>query len=145
MLDVWRLYQNLAVAFDHDRSWDLVERRHLYEMASLLLEKAHILDVGCSMDRSVAGYYLERGFSVTGVDAAPAITGWDSFCHLYANDQRAITICITRVRRRTNTEIVLANAGFNHRRHRKKDHAGGYHTVWLAQVAGLDRTPCNRR
>ncbi len=81
---------------------------------------AAILDLGCGMGEPIAKHLIERGFAVTGVDSAPTlialcrdrfpaqewiaadmrglslsrrfagILAWDSFFHLFQDDQRAM-------------------------------------------------------
>ena len=123
MTDVWRFYQRHADTWDRDRSkpgQGLMERRYLDRVASLLNRGAEILDLGCGTGEPMASYLAECGFSVTGVDAAPAmitickgrypkgvwieadmrslalerrfdaIIAWDSFFHLAQGEQRAM-------------------------------------------------------
>ena len=87
-------------------------------MASRLQPHAAILDLGCGSGEPIARFLIERGFELTGVDAAPAmmeickerfpqavwaeagkrslllacrfnaIIAWDSFFHLTRDEQR---------------------------------------------------------
>lgn len=118
--DVWRLYERHAHDYDRDRSRLLFEKSYLEDVASRLDAGAEILDIGCGTGEPIARFFLERGFRLTGVDAAPAmlalcrkrlpqgtwieadmrglhlgrrfgaILAWDSFFHLDAGDQRAM-------------------------------------------------------
>ena len=122
MTDVWRFYQRHAHAWDRDRSRPvtLMERPYLDAVTSHLRRGAAILDLGCGTGDPMASYLTECGFSVTGVDAAPAmiaickerypkgtwieadmrslalpfrfaaILAWDSFFHLSQDEQRAM-------------------------------------------------------
>ena len=111
--DRWR-------AFDRDRSKSLMERPYLDAVASSLRDGAAVLDLGCGSGEPVARYFIERGYDVTGVDAAPsmialckqrfpestwleadmrtltlgrrfdAVIAWDSFFHLGQHEQRAM-------------------------------------------------------
>lgn len=118
--NVWRLYERHAHDFDRDRSRSLFEKSYLEDVASRLDAGAEILDLGCGTGEPIARFFLERGFRLTGIDAAPAmlalcrqrlpqgtwveadmrrldlgrrvgaILAWDSFFHLDAGDQRAM-------------------------------------------------------
>ncbi len=113
-------YQRLAGRFDALRDRSLFERRWLDGFTGLLPPGGAVLDLGCGMGQPIAAELIDRGFAVTGVDAAPAmialatarfpeqrwltadmrglglaerfagIIAWDSFFHLSAADQRAI-------------------------------------------------------
>jgi SAM-dependent methyltransferase len=114
------LYERNAAAFDRDRGRSLQERAWLERFLEYVPAKGTILDVGCGMGEPIARYFIERGFSVTGVDASPSmielsrarfpdeewvvadmrtlelgrrfdgIVAWDSFFHLGIEDQRAM-------------------------------------------------------
>ncbi len=120
MTDVWRFYERHAAEYDRDRGRGLMERAYLAELLNALPDAAHILDLGCGMGEPIARFFIDRGFRLTGVDAAPAmlancrerfpdaawvdadmrgldlkcrfdaIIGWDSFFHLDADEQRAM-------------------------------------------------------
>ena len=95
------------------------EKDWLERFISAVPVQSSILDVGCGAGEPIAAHLIERGFSVTGVDASPAmieicrsrfpemawivndmrdlalerkfhgIIGWDSFFHLDPGEQRA--------------------------------------------------------
>jgi trans-aconitate methyltransferase len=118
MADVWRLYQTFAKEFDRGRGRGLMERTYLNDMCSRLRPGAEILDLGCGAGEPIARFLIERGYELTGVDAAPAmlamcaqrfpagkwieadmrsldldhrydaIIAWDSFFHLNPDEQR---------------------------------------------------------
>ncbi len=123
MTDVWRFYERFAHEWDRDRGkpgQGLMERRYLDDLASRLSPGARILDLGCGTGEPLARDLTDRGFNVTGVDAAPAmiaickdrypqgtwieadmrslaldrrydaIIAWDSFFHLDQDEQRAM-------------------------------------------------------
>lgn len=120
MTDVWRLYDRHAADYFRDRSRSLMERFYLSEIQAGLGAGARILDLGCGFGEPIARFFIENGFDVTGVDAAPAmialcerhltgaawieadmrtldlgqrfdaIIAWDSFFHLDADEQRAM-------------------------------------------------------
>jgi cyclopropane fatty-acyl-phospholipid synthase-like methyltransferase len=120
MTDVWKLYEAHAREFDRDRGRSLMERGYLDDVAARLQPKARVLDLGCGAGEPIARYFIERGFDLTGVDAAPAmiaickerfpdaswvvadirglvvpfhfhaIVAWDSFFHLTRDEQRAM-------------------------------------------------------
>ena len=119
MTDVWRLYERFAAEYDRDRSRVLMERGYLSDMTVRLHDGASVLDLGCGGGEPIAQFFVNRGYKVTGVDAAPAmielcrkrsahaewiqadmrtldlgrrfgaIVAWDSFFHLDAEEQRA--------------------------------------------------------
>jgi 2-polyprenyl-3-methyl-5-hydroxy-6-metoxy-1,4-benzoquinol methylase len=129
MTEVWRFYERFANEWDRDRSkpgQGLMERRYLDEIASRLSPRAEILDLGCGTGEPIARYLTDRGFKVTGVDAAPAmiaicrqrfpegtwleadmrtlaldrrydaIIAWDSIFHLDQGEQRAMLPILRR-------------------------------------------------
>ena len=120
MPDVWKLYETHARAFDRDRGRSLMERAYLEEIVATLKPNARVMDLGCGAGDPIARFFIERGFDLTGVDAAPAmiaiskerfpdakwvvadmrglvlpprfdaVIAWDSFFHLSRDEQRAM-------------------------------------------------------
>jgi ubiquinone/menaquinone biosynthesis C-methylase UbiE len=114
------LYQRHAHEFDRERGRSLFERAWLDRFTALVPHGGSILDVGCGTGEPIARHLIERGYMLTGVDAAPAmidlcrsrlprasfavadmrtlrlgsrhdgILAWDSFFHLCREDQRAM-------------------------------------------------------
>ncbi len=72
--DVPDLYQRNAAAWDAARAGgDFFERPVIDRFAAGLPPGGSVLDIGCGSGAPVAAYLIERGFAVTGVDAAPAL------------------------------------------------------------------------
>ena len=122
MTDVWRFYERLADTWDRDRGIPgrLMERPYLDRSHRGSSRVRGVLDLGCGSGEPIARYFIERGYDVTGVDAAPAmialcrkrfpsctwieadmrtlalgrrfdaIIAWDSFFHLDQDEQRAM-------------------------------------------------------
>lgn len=120
MTEVWQLYDRYSAEFDRARGRALIERRYLDAVTVRLKAGARVLDLGCGSGEPIARFFIERGYAVTGVDAAPAmiamcrarfpdaawitadmrgldlgqrfdaIVAWDSFFHLDAAAQRAM-------------------------------------------------------
>jgi SAM-dependent methyltransferase len=120
MPDVWKLYEAHARAFDRDRGRSLMESAYLEEIVAAIKPNARVLDLGCGAGDPIARFFIERGFDLTGVDAAPAmiaiskerfpdakwvvadmrgivlplcfdaVIAWDSFFHLNRDEQRAM-------------------------------------------------------
>jgi SAM-dependent methyltransferase len=115
------LYERHAREYDRDRGHSLgVERAWLDRFLLGVPAGGTVLDLGCGTGTPIAGYLLDRGFDVVGVDASPAmvqmcrvrfpeqewvlqdmralelgrrfdaILAWDSFFHLGADEQRAM-------------------------------------------------------
>ena len=112
------LYQRHGHAWAKDRGTRLFEKAWLDRFLSLTQSDGCILDVGCGSAEPIAGYFIENGRAVTGVDSSPAlidickdnfptqewrvadmrtlslgrsfdgIIAWDSFFHLCPEDQR---------------------------------------------------------
>lgn len=113
------LYQRHAAAWDRMRSpGSLFERPWLDRFLKLVPAGGSILDLGCGAGMPIAGYLIEQGYRVTGVDSsAPlldlsrqrfsgqewilgdvrrvdlggrfdGVLAWDSFFHLSPEDQR---------------------------------------------------------
>jgi len=121
MRDVWRVYEKVAAEWDSNRRKFAGEDGYLNLMLEKLPAGARVLDLGCGTGVPIARFFVERGFAVTGVDAAPAmlalsrasfptaewiehdmrtlalgrgfnaIIAWDSFFHLEPDDQRAMS------------------------------------------------------
>ncbi|WP_312626448.1 class I SAM-dependent methyltransferase [Scandinavium sp.] len=112
------LYHEGAEAWDSVRKGNCIELAWLERYRALLPAKAHILDLGCGGGDPIAGYFVQHGYHVCGVDSsAPllalcqqrfpdaewhladmrrialrktfgGILAWDSFFHLTRRDQR---------------------------------------------------------
>lgn len=97
-----------------------MEREYLEAMLARLPEGGAVLDLGCGSGEPLAGFFIRKGFQVTGVDGSPemiamcrerfpgmswlvadmrglalgrrfdAVLAWDSFFHLSKEDQRAM-------------------------------------------------------
>ena len=73
MPDVHRIYDPFATAFDKDRSRSLMERNCLREVTCRLRQAAHIFDLGCGSGDPIARFFIEEGFQISGIDAAPVM------------------------------------------------------------------------
>jgi SAM-dependent methyltransferase len=112
------LYDRHAQAYDRLRGRGLFEKSWLDAFAGMLPRGGALLDIGCGTGEPVAGYLIECGFSVTGLDSARSmitlcqqrfsqhdwivadmrtlslgrtfdgLIAWDSFFHLTPDDQR---------------------------------------------------------
>jgi len=68
------IYERNAARFDVERVKVLIERGWLKRFCALLPAGAHILDAGCGAGDPIAGYFLDHGYRVTGIDfAAPML------------------------------------------------------------------------
>lgn len=113
------IYERQAAVFDRQRPKGLHERVWLERFVELLPAGGTVLDLGCGAGEPFTHWFLGRGYSVTGVDAAEAmlaiarqrfpegdwrradmrtlklgerfdgIIGWHSFFHLTRDEQRA--------------------------------------------------------
>ena len=121
------LYEHNALDWDQRRGSNLVQERAWIErLVRLIPVGGSILDLGCGSGQPIAGYLIERGFAVTGIDSAPAlislcrsrfpehewhvadmrtinlgktfaaILAWDSFFHLTRDAQRAMFTVFSR-------------------------------------------------
>ena len=123
--DILPTYDRLAADWDQSRDRRLFERAWLDRMLAHAPGRS-VLDLGCGAGRPIAAYLADRGRSVTGVDAAPAmialfrrnvpraeavladmrgldlgrrfdaILAWDSFFHLAPQAQRAMFAVFAR-------------------------------------------------
>jgi len=119
---VYESYNKIAEWFDEHRSRDLFEKPHLDKAIEYLNPHADILDVGCGMGEPIAQYFIEQGFSLTGIDGSEGlislakirfpkntflisdmrtlnlnkkfdcIIAWNSLFHLSQEDQRKMFI-----------------------------------------------------
>lgn len=71
--DVWKLYEATAEHFIRRRSRFVGEERYLEVIAAGLGANATVLDLGCGSGVPIAEFFVQRGFDLTGVDAAPAM------------------------------------------------------------------------
>lgn len=115
------LYERHALEFDRDRNRSLPEKAWLDRFLGLVRPSGTVLDIGCGMAEPIARYLIESGFGVVGIDSSPSliakcrtrfpdsewfvadmrelalgrrfdgVLAWDSFFHLHADDQRAMT------------------------------------------------------
>ena len=113
-------YEKIADWFDSARGKGLTEREYLEALLLRLPAGGGVLDLGCGSGEPLAGFFIRKGFSVTGVDGSPrmvelcrarfpgmtwlaadmrglalgrrfdAVLAWDSFFHLSKADQRAM-------------------------------------------------------
>lgn len=120
MTDTRAVYQAVARLFDRDRNKSLMERFYLDQVLSRLPQAAQVLDLGCGSAEPIAGYFIDAGCIITGIDAAEAmisicrarfpahtwierdmreidlgrrfdaLIAWDSFFHLPVQDQRTM-------------------------------------------------------
>lgn len=118
--DVISFYERHANEFNQHRGRTLIEKSWLDRFLDIAPIKADILDIGCGMGQPIAAYFIDAGYSVTGIDSsAPminiclarfpyqkwhvqdmrtvdldrkydAIIAWDSFFHLNETDQIAM-------------------------------------------------------
>ncbi len=113
------VYENYGLQYDAERSRLLFEKKWLRRFEGLLPASAAILDAGCGGGEPIGRYFIEQGYTVTGIDfAAPmielakarfpgstwyrmdmrkldlpqsfqGIISWHSFFHLTPAEQRA--------------------------------------------------------
>lgn len=114
------LYVRHARAYDRARGRSLMERAYLERVAASVPPPASILDLGCGGGEPLARWFVQRGYTVTGVDTVAelvelcrermpeqrwqhgdmrdvamdrtfgVVVAWDSFFHLERADQRAM-------------------------------------------------------
>ena len=114
------VYERNAEGWDKQRPRSLYEKRWLDKFLQFMVPGGSILDVGCGAGEPISKYFLENGFSVTGVDSSPkmieicktrfpdqswivmdmreltlneqfaGIIAWDSFFHLNPDEQRHV-------------------------------------------------------
>jgi len=114
------LYQQHARKWDEARGRSLFEQGWLDRFTALLPAGGSVLDIGCGSGEPIARHLIEKGYALTGVDAAPTmidlcrsrfpsatwlvadmrelalgrsfdgLLAWDSLFHLRAEDQRAM-------------------------------------------------------
>jgi len=115
--NVFEVYNKIGDWFAENRPQNLMEKKYLDKLMSLIPTGGSILDVGCGSGFPILNYLVDKGFSVTGVDASEkmlrlaeqnfpseefiladmrklslykkydAIIAWHSFFHLPGADQ----------------------------------------------------------
>jgi trans-aconitate methyltransferase len=120
MHDAWRIYDKVAAEWACVRRGFAGEQAYLDQVVERRPPPASILDLGCGTGVPIARFFIQRGYTFTGVDAAPAmlslchadfpaatwiehdmrtlalrqrfeaIIAWDSFFHLPPDDQRGM-------------------------------------------------------
>ena len=116
--EVIKLYTDHGADFDKERGRSLAEKTWLDRFTSLLPDGGSILDIGCGSGEPIAGYFIAKGYDVTGIDASlplielcrrrfpenlwtvadmrelalgrrfDGLIAWHSFFHLSPEDQR---------------------------------------------------------
>ena len=71
--EVTQTYDKISDWFSTHRNYELFEKTWLDKALSLLPKKAKILDLGCGTGKPFISYFLEREFSITGVDFSEKI------------------------------------------------------------------------
>ncbi|HEX2751575.1 MAG TPA: class I SAM-dependent methyltransferase [Alphaproteobacteria bacterium] len=114
------LYDRIADWFDDNRGRSGMEAPYLSRITDTVPDSGTVLDIGCGAGEPIARYFIDKGWSVTGVDFSvellaksrarfpaqewlhadmrklslgrrfDAVLAWDSFFHLTADDQRAM-------------------------------------------------------
>ena len=113
------IYTRNGLAFDQQRPRRLHEKKWLDKLIDLIPPNGSVLDVGCGAGDPIAGYFIDQGFILTGVDFSKpmlklaqerfpqstwilqdmralnltssfdGIIAWNSFFHLNPDDQRS--------------------------------------------------------
>lgn len=116
--EVGAVYDQNVEWYERNRYKGLQEQRYLEQVLAVIPPGGSVLDVGCGMGEPIAGFFIERGYALTGVDISPrmvqrcqqkfpqarflcadmrtlalgeafdAVIAWDSLFHLSADDQR---------------------------------------------------------
>jgi SAM-dependent methyltransferase len=114
------LYQRHAHKWDEVRGRSLFEQGWIDRFTALLPAGGAVLDIGCGAGEPIAHHLIEKGYTLTGIDSAPAmielcrsrfpsatwlladmrtlalghrfdgLLAWDSFFHLRPEDQRTM-------------------------------------------------------
>lgn len=69
--DIADLYDRRVEDWDADRDRSLFEAPWLVRFSALLPAGGRVLDIGCGSGEPIGRYFIEGGFSLTGVDASP--------------------------------------------------------------------------
>lgn len=133
------LYERNARNYVVDRrsaGWD--ESAWLDRFIALLPEEAAILDIGCGCGEPIARYFIDRNFTVEGVDASPSLV---SLCReRFPNHGVAMgsyhgePLYHASLAAEEYRGLLEAN-GFRVAEHVSEDPNCGRHTIWLAQAA----------
>lgn len=121
------VYERQAKRFDAERSKSLHERPWLDRFLAPIRDGGRILDLGCGGGDPIAGYLIEQGFDVVGLDASSemvalararypdgewvlgdmrtldlpggfdGVIAWNSFFHLMPSEQREVLVRIARL------------------------------------------------
>lgn len=131
-----QIYEKHARAWDEHRPRVFFEKAWLDRFITCLPPKGQVLDVGCGAGEPIAGYILECGFQLTGLDASSnmldiaksrfplatwvnmdmrklnmdekfdGILSWDGFFHLTQEEQRK-TLLLFANHLRANGVLLL--------------------------------------
>jgi SAM-dependent methyltransferase len=118
--EICKSYDKIAEWFDKSRSKNLIEKEYLDLIVRGIPKGSSVLDLGCGAGDPIAKFFIEKGYSLTGIDGSKkmielsqkrfpgqnffiadmrdlkldqkfdAIIAWDSFFHLNKDEQRSM-------------------------------------------------------
>ncbi|SQA85123.1 Trans-aconitate 2-methyltransferase [Citrobacter freundii] len=71
--NILSIYRRHADAFASQRSRTLFEKSWLDKFISVMGGQGSIVDIGCGNGQPIAGYFIQQGLRLTGVDGSPAM------------------------------------------------------------------------
>ena len=85
------IYRRHADAFASQRPRALFEKSWLDKFISAMGGQGRIVDIGCGNGQPIAGYFIQQGFQLTGIDGSAAMlararhsfphsAGWSRIC-----------------------------------------------------------------
>lgn len=71
--NILSIYQRHAEAFASQRSRALFEKSWLDKFITVMGGQGSIVDIGCGNGQPIAGYFIQQGFQLTGIDGSAAM------------------------------------------------------------------------
>jgi len=67
---VYEIYEKIWAWYDSNRAKHLMEKEYLNDIITHIPKNGEILDIGCGTGEPIAKFFIDHGYSATGIDAS---------------------------------------------------------------------------